>query len=429
MKVTEIKSERIGDKYIKAEHESGLNIYIYEKKGYNSTYATYGTSYGSINTKFKVQNDNDITQVPAGIAHYLEHKLFESEDGDAFAKYAATGASANAYTSFDKTCYLFSCTQNFEESLKILLEFVNSPYFTEKTVQKEQGIIGQEIRMYDDDPNWRVTFNLLQAMYHNHPVKIDIAGTVESISKITAEKLYKCYNTFYTPNNMAICICGNVNTEKTLSLIESLLTNKKPCNLKNIFPEEPESIVKKRVEQKFEISVPLFQLGFKEPASNTRLDVKKIAQTGIILEILSSRSSPLYNKLLKNNLANTSFDCEYFEGPGYSSIIFSGESNNPDLASEIIKEEVNKLHHHKIDEKTFKLAKRSLYGKVLASLNSTANIANTLISFAFSNREFFEYIDYISKCTIDDVNQRLSEQLNTENCSLSIVSPISKGDK
>ena len=429
MKITEIRSNRIGDKYIKAEHESGLNIYIYEKKGYSSIYAIYGTSYGSINTTFKVQDDKENTQVPAGIAHYLEHKLFESEDGDAFAKYAKTGACANAYTSFDKTCYLFSCTQNFEESLKILLGFVNDPYFTEKTVQKEQGIIGQEIRMYDDDPEWKVMFNLLQAMYHNHPVKIDIAGTVESISEITAEKLYKCYNTFYTPNNMTVCICGDVDVEKTLNLIESLIVNKKPCSVENIFPQEPESVVKKRVEQKFEISAPLFQLGFKEPANNTRLDVKKIAQTDIILEILSSKSAPLYNKLLNNNLINASFGNEYFEGPGYSAIIFAGESKDPDLAAKIIKEEIDKLHHNKIDEKSFNLAKRAVYGKVLSTLNSTRNIANALVGFAFSNRELFEYIDAISECTIEDVNERLSEQLNTENCSLSVVSPISKEDK
>ncbi len=203
MSVQEIKSQLTGDKYYKVKHKSGLNIYVYEKEGYNSTYAVFGTRYGSINTTFSSNGGEKMT-VPDGIAHYLEHKLFECEDGDAFAKYAKTGANANAFTSFDKTCYLFSTTDNFKESLEILLDFVQRPYFTEETVAKEQGIIGQEIKMYDDSPEWRVMFNLLEIMYHNHPVKIDIAGTVESIAKITPELLYKCYNTFYNLTNMAL---------------------------------------------------------------------------------------------------------------------------------------------------------------------------------------------------------------------------------
>ena len=191
--IKEIKSDRIGDRYYEVDHPSGLKIFVYPKENNNSTYAVFGTRYGSIDTCFQSTEDREPNKVPAGIAHYLEHKLFESEDGDAFARYAKTGASANAYTSFDKTCYLFSCTENVYESLEILLDFVQSPYFTEQTVKKEQGIIGQEIRMYDDDPQWRVMFNLLRAMYHTHPVKIDIAGTVESIAEITPELLYKSY--------------------------------------------------------------------------------------------------------------------------------------------------------------------------------------------------------------------------------------------
>ena len=186
MNITEIKSERAHDSYFKLKHSSGLTIYVYPKEGYRSTYAIIGTNYGSVNTCFSVDGGEKIT-VPDGIAHYLEHKLFESEEGDAFARYAKTGASANAYTSFEKTCYLFSCTDRFEESFEILLDFVQDPYFTAETVAKEQGIIGQEIKMYDDSPDWRVMFNMLENMYHNHPVKIDIAGTVESIAEITAD--------------------------------------------------------------------------------------------------------------------------------------------------------------------------------------------------------------------------------------------------
>ena len=187
--IREVKSDRVGDRYYEVKHPSGLRIFVYPKEQNNSTYAVFGTRYGSVDTTFKRSDEAEACTVPAGIAHYLEHKLFESEDGDAFARYAKTGANANAYTSFDVTCYLFSCTENVYESLEILLDFVQSPYFTEQTVQKEQGIIGQEIRMYDDDPQWRVMFNLLEALYHKHPVKVDIAGTVESIAQITPELL------------------------------------------------------------------------------------------------------------------------------------------------------------------------------------------------------------------------------------------------
>ena len=207
------------ESYVKAVMPNGLQIYIMEKPQYSSSYAIYGTRYGSIDTKFS-KDDSEMITVPEGIAHYLEHKLFEGEDGDAFSKYAKTGASANAFTSFDRTCYLFSCSDNFYENLDILLNFVQSPYFTKENVEKEQGIIGQEIRMYDDNPGWRVMFNLLKGMYHTHPVRIDIAGTVESIAQIDADLLYKCYETFYNPANMFICLVGNIDTDKTLKQIE-----------------------------------------------------------------------------------------------------------------------------------------------------------------------------------------------------------------
>ena len=213
MSLQTITGKRVGDTYYKLEHPSGLTVFIYPKENSNSTYAVFGTKYGSVDNQFRRSDEDTVHTVPEGIAHFLEHKLFESEDGDAFARYAKTGASANAYTSFDMTCYLFSCTENVEASLEILLDFVQSPYFTEQTVQKEQGIIGQEIRMYDDDPQWRVMFNLLGALYHTHPVKIDIAGTVESISHITPELLYQCYHTFYDLHNMALCVAGNIDKE------------------------------------------------------------------------------------------------------------------------------------------------------------------------------------------------------------------------
>ena len=218
MNINEIKSDILNEKYYKINHPSGLTVYVLPKENYSSAYAVFGTKYGSIDTRFKRSDSDKWTEVPEGIAHFLEHKLFESEDLDAFERYAKTGASANAYTSFDKTCYLFQCSSNFKENLKILLDFVQNPYFTPQTVQKEQGIIGQEITMYYDVPGWMSTFNLLRCLYKNHPVRIDIAGTVDSIAQITDKLLYDCYNTFYNLHNMALVVVGNVTKDDVLSV-------------------------------------------------------------------------------------------------------------------------------------------------------------------------------------------------------------------
>ena len=423
MKMNEVKSERTGDSYFQVKHPAGLRIFVYPKKGYNATYAIFATKYGSINTKFAI-NGKEFT-VPDGIAHYLEHKLFESEDGDAFARYAKTGASANAYTSFDMTGYLFSGTEQFKESLTILLDFVQSPYFTKQTVQKEQGIIGQEIRMYDDDPGWRVMFNLLGALYHNHPVKIDIAGTVESIADITAEKLYQCYESFYNLHNMVLCVAGNVNPDEVMELADKMLKPSKKLDVTTILPKEPQEIVKKRVEQQFPVAVPMFQLGFKEKACEERLTDKELALTDVLLEAMASKASPLFRRLMDAELINeSSFGYEYFEGPGYATVIFSGESRDPDKTAQMIREEAERFHTAGVDAQTFERARRAVYGKTLASLNSADNIANVMANFAFADRELFRYIDAIANATLQELNERLRTQLLNDYSALSVVTPI-----
>ncbi len=423
MEMKKITNERVKDSYYEVRHPSGLRIFIYPKEGCHSTYAVFGTRYGSIDSMFKRSDETEVCKVPEGIAHYLEHKMFESEDGDAFLRYAKTGASANAYTTFDMTCYLFSCTDRVYESLEILLDFVQSPYFTEQTVQKEQGIIGQEIRMYDDDPSWLVFFNLLRALYHKHPVRIDVAGTVESIAKITPEYLYRCYHTFYNLNNMALCVAGNIDPEKALALCDRMLKPSKPVHVDRIFEEEPKEIVQSRVEQKLSVAVPLFQLGFKEPAR--RLTEREIAQTEILLELMASDASPMFRTLLDASLINTSsFESEYFEGPGYSAVIFSGESRDPDAVAEIIRKEAERLRRDGIDPAAFERAKKAVYGRNVAALNSPESIANSMVSMTFAGRGLFSYLDTLAETELADVQKRLAEQMLREYSALSVVSPI-----
>ena len=419
MNITEVKSQRVGDSYYKINHPSGLTIYVYPKEGYKSTYAIFGTKYGSINTCFSVDDGEKIT-VPDGIAHYLEHKLFESEDGDAFAKYAKTGANANAYTSFEKTCYLFSCTEKFEESLEILLGFVQDPYFTAQTVAKEQGIIGQEIKMYDDSPDWRVMFNMLERMYRNHPVKIDIAGTVESISHITAEKLYEVYNVFYNLNNMVLCVAGNATVEQVVKIADKMLKKADKHKITNYFEDEPYEIVKDYVEQSFPVSMPLFNLGYKERADKM-LNEKELAQTEILLSMLASDTSVLYRNLMDAQLINSSFSYELFEGPGYCSVIFGGESRYPQKAAEMIKAYISEVKKNGLSREEFEIAQKAVYGDAVSSLNSVSSISNMIADYHFNGNELFSYIDAIANVTFDDVTTRLSQMLDNNNCTLSVV--------
>lgn len=409
------------ESYVKAELDCGLSVYIMEKPQYSSSYAIFGTKYGSIDTKFSKDGEDEVC-VPEGIAHFLEHKLFESEDGDAFSKYAKTGASANAFTSFDRTCYLFSCSDKFYENLDILLNFVQSPYFTEATVQKEQGIIGQEIRMYDDSPGWRVMFNMLEAMYHCHPVRIDIAGTVESIAEINAELLYKCYETFYNPANMFICIAGNVDTERVLNQIEKSIKNKKPVEITRGAFNEPDCVVSNYVEQKLAVSMPMFCLGFKQKIASPYRRLKSKVCVNLLLDIICGDASPLYARLINEGLINDDFDCEYFYGNGYAAVIFEGESYSPERVAEEIKAEIERLRNEGIDKKLFSAVKSGAYGNMIRKFNSVEALATQLTECAMCDYDLFEEIRLLKTASYDDVMKRLDVFCN-ENAVLSVIKP------
>ena len=424
MELQQVTGTRVGDQYLKVRHPSGLDLYLYPKENCSTSYAIFGTRYGSIDTCFQRSDEAAPETVPEGIAHYLEHKLFESEEGDAFERYAKTGASANAFTSFESTCYLFSCSDHLYESLEILLDFVQSPYFTEETVAKEQGIIGQEIKMYDDDPQWRVMFNYLRAMYHAHPIRLDIAGTVESIAKITPEYLYRCYNTFYNLNNMVFALAGNFDTDRVLALCDRLLKPSEPVRVQRVFPEEPAGVAERKVEEHLSVALPLFQFGFKENVSEKPHSEKDLAAVEVLLDILASESSPLFRDLLDRGLINeSSFSYEYFEGAGYATVMFGGESRDPEAVSNVICREIARLKKDGLPQDAFERAKRALYGENVAALNSTASIANGLIQLAFKERELFTYIDALAELTLEDAQEKL-QILQEDRSVLSTVLPL-----
>ena len=423
MELHKISGGSVGDFYYTGAHPSGLRVFLYPKEKSSTTYAIFSTKYGSIDSCFQRSDEPAPETVPEGIAHYLEHKLFESEDGDAFQRYAETGASANAYTSFENTSYLFSCTDRLYDSLEILLDFVQSPYFTEETVRKEQGIIGQEIKMYDDDPQWRVMFNYLRAMYHAHPIRQDIAGTVESIAQITPDHLYRCYRTFYNLHNMAFVLAGSFDVDRVCQLLDRMLKPCDPVTVRRVFPEEPAPVARPRVEEALSVALPLFQFGYKLPGTAPRGE-KDLAAAEVLLEVLASEASPLFRRLLDSGLVNeSSFASEFFEGEGYATLMFGGESNDPEAVAAAITEELLRLRKEGIDPAAFERSRRSLYGQNLAALNSTASIANAILSLTFKGRELFSYIHALAGITVADVEQFLAG-LPLEQQVLSIVKPL-----
>lgn len=417
----EIKNERLGERYYEIDHKSGLKILVYPKENYASAYAMFGTRYGSIDTDFRLQGEKNFTSVPEGIAHFLEHKLFESEDLDAFERYAKTGASANAYTSFDRTCYLFSCTDNFKESLEILLDFVTHPYFTEATVQKEQGIIGQEIQMCRDEAGWESLFALLRAMYHMHPVRIDIAGTVESIADITADLLYTCYNTFYNLSNMVLCVAGNVNPDEVLEVADRVLQKAQPVEIERKFHEEPREVKEAYVEERLAVAAPIFSLGFKEAVETPERTLKELILSNVILEAVCGKTTPFYTELLESGLCNTSFDCEYFAGYGYAAWIFTGETPDARAVEEKLVGRIRELQKTGIAEKDFLRIRKKLYGRTVMQFNDIDTIANGMVAAHFRGESIFDDAEILENLTVDEVNARLRSAIDTDCRSLAVI--------
>lgn len=417
-----IKNSSINESYICLKHKTGLKILLYPMQGYSSACAMFGTKYGSVDRVFKTNLDSDFLTVPDGIAHYLEHKLFESEEGNVFDLFAKTGASANAYTSFDRTAYYFSCTDNFNESLKVLMNFVQDPYFTEESVQKEQGIIGQEIRMYDDNPGWRVLFNCLDGMYHNHPVKVDIAGTVETISKIDKDLLYRCYNTFYNLNNMALVITGSFDAHEAISIIEENIKDKEALEIERGAVQEPKTVVRNKTEIKLSVSQPQFCIGFKMDPPKESEKLKKEVAFNILCEILLGESSPLYREFYETGLvAGGNVGAEVFSGNGYFSVLFDGETKDPDKVYEKICDYIKKLKKDGSSEQEFLRVKKALYGKKAQSYGSVNEAANVLLQSALLGNGFFDELDTIANIDYQTV-MSYADCFKKENSSISIVS-------
>jgi predicted Zn-dependent peptidase len=405
--------------------DNGLQVYVLPKPAFQKTYATFATKYGSVDNHFHVAGGEETT-VPDGIAHFLEHKMFEEPEGDIFATFASNGASANAFTSFDQTVYLFSATENIETNLSTLVDFVQRPYFTDENVEKEKGIIGQEINMYADNPDWRVYFGLIEAMYSKHPVRIDIAGTIESISTITKETLYACYNAFYHPSNMLLFIVGGVEPEKVFTLIRNNQKSKsydKQGEIKRIFEDEPEQVATKRLENKLAVSIPKIMFGFKEKVDGLTggAAVKRDLTTKLMLDLLLGSSTALYQKLYDEELISDSFGYEFNSSAQYAFSAIGGDTKDPDLLLKRIKEEVDQILGTGFAEKDFERARKKKMGGYLRMLNSPESIAHEFTRYQFRGGDLFEVLPIYESITLAEVNERLHAHVNWDQLAVSLV--------
>ena len=423
MKFKKYTDNKLGETVYCGKHPSGLEIRILPKEGYTSTYAVFGVKYGSIDTAVKSAS-GEFETIPEGTAHFLEHKLFESEDLNAFERFAKTGASANAYTSFEKTAYLFKGSENVGESLEILLDFVQNPYFTQQTVEKEQGIIGQEIRMYQDLPDWQVMFNMLKALYSHHPVKIDIAGTQESIAQIDADLLYRLYENFYNPSNMVLCVVGGIDPEDVAEIVDKNIKRTEGAMCERKFEKENPVPVQNYIEEKLSVAQKQFMLGFKEDISEPLLSLEDEIASQIMLEAITGKASPLFKKLLDEELIDMGFGSELFNGYGFSCVMLGGTSKDPEKAAAIIKEEFARLNAEGINSEAFERAKRKFYGRMVMSYNDIDDTANMLMNLYFNGYEPFAEIEACKSVTLEKAQERLAK-IKDEYSALSVISPIS----
>ena len=423
-----IENSKVKEKVYIEKLDNGLTVMIIPKAGVQKKYMIWGTNYGSNDNEFIVPGEEEKTTVPNGVAHFLEHKMFEQENGvNSLDVLTALGTEANAYTTNDHTAYLFECTDNFYEAMDELMDYVQHPYFTDENVEKEKGIIGQEIMMYDDYPEWKVYLNALKAMYHNNPIKIDIVGTIETISKIDKEILYKCYETFYNPSNMAMVICGDFEPEKLIEEVKKRLIDKKSNGkIERIFQEEPEEIVKEKIEQKLEVSQPLYTIGIKDKIDNVENSnktdiVKKHIAIEILLNIIMGRSSKLYKELYNEGLIYSGASLDYEFSKTYAHILIAGQSTDPEKLYEKFKVRVKELIENGIDENDFERNKKMIYGGYVKEYNDVTDIARMFLADYFKGINSFDYIEEINSINVEYLNQVLKDVFKENKMVLSIV--------
>lgn len=411
-KITTEYSEELDEITFSTVLKNGLSVYVCKKKGFGKKIGLFGTKYGSVINDFVDINTGKRMKVPDGIAHFLEHKLFEKEGANALDLFSQMGVASNAYTSFDQTVYYFETNEKLKESIEMLVKLIKEPYFTDENVQKEQGIIGQEISMYDDDPNFMVYFNALRAMYQRNPVRIDIAGTIESISNITKELLYTCYNTFYSPQNMFFIVVGDVDVDDTIKTIEENIKkydNKivSNSNIEKFMEEEPKEIAKKEIVQKMEIFLPQICIAYKLDLC----DGAKVRKNDIVASIVSdmyfSKQSDFFENEYNLGRVNGSIDIQYEGSEYFSHVIVSATSSDLDKVESDILDYIEKIKNETIDEELFETIRRKKIGEVILSSDTLSVSYRRIIDSILNNTNVYLDVEILKSLKSSDIKEFL----------------------
>ncbi len=416
-----IENNKIKEKLYIEKLENGLTVMVIPRKNVRKKYIICGPNFGSIDNKFIIPGNSETTELPDGVAHFLEHKMFEQRSGvNSLDTLTALGVNANAYTTNDHTAYLYEATDNFYEALDEYMDYIQNPYYTDENVEKEKGIIGQEINMYEDYPEWQVYLNAMKCMYKELPIRLDIAGSIDSISKITKEILYDCYNNFYTPSNMAMVICGDFNPEEVIEEIRKRITIKENKELpKRIYPKEAEEINQKEIVVKMQLSNPIFAIGFKDKVEKDM--VKKHIAIEIILNTLFGKSSKLYRELSEKNILLGTLDLEYDYSKEYAYILINGQSREPKKVIQRINEEIENAIKNGLNEEDFLRNKKKIYGDHIVEYNSVEETARMFLVDYFKGVNSFDYLEEYENVTKEYAEKVLKQVLDKSKEVTSIV--------
>ncbi len=414
---------RLGETVFHEILENGLHVYVDRRRDFQKSYAFFATNYGGMDMRFRL--DGEWKNTPAGVAHFLEHKMFDTEDGNALQDLAANGASPNAFTSSAITGYFFESTEKFFDNLKILLSFVSIPYFTRESVDKEQGIIGQEIRMVEDDPDNQVFYALMECLYDHHPIRVPIAGTQASIAKITAGTLYSCHKAFYTPANMVLTVAGDVDPAKVCEIAREILPAEPGHAIDRDYGgEETLEAACGEKTLTMEVSTPIFQLGFKaDPARRGEEWLRRTLAGELACEVLLGNSSPLYAKLYSEGLINKNFGYGFELYPGCALMAAGGESKDPQKVRDAVLAEGERLAREGVDPALFSRVKKGVYGAKVRSLNSFENVCIELAQFHFAGVEYFRFPEVFDSITLADVEACIRSWVAPGRCGLAVVRP------
>ena len=406
--------------------ENGLTVLVVPRKGFTKKLAYFVTDYGSIHTDFVLEGK--VWKAPAGVAHFLEHKMFDLPGKrDVSAEFAAMGAMTNAFTSYDMTAYYFSCTENFDDCLRLLLEFVSTPYFTEESVAKEMGIIDQEIGMNEDAPDSVIFDKLMEALFHQHPIRVPILGTSDTIREITPEILHACHRAFYTPGNMLLCVVGDVEPEQVKTIAREMLgTEKKEVGVKMRPWQEDMTRPAAETETAMEVAMPMFNMAFKaEPLGTGDAAIRMEMVADLAAEALFGESSELYLRLYEEGLIDSSFGGGFETIDGCAMLMCSGDSENAQAVRDAIVEQAAKLVAEGLPEKNFQRMKRSAFGRRIRALDSFDATCFRICAYHFSDFDYFRFPEIYRSIGANEICGFLNRVVKEERCSLSVIHPLS----